>query len=243
MARKKPPEDFAALIQKEYDIWEHYHAYGGSDPGYADGVNMNLLRNHILYYRRQIEENMQPQEYPDIYHRELPPEVDRDYMARKEEIKAAAVAALAQYKSDENYMYLRRRLPRLPPKLRQSCNAEYLVHVVSGLEKGIAEENYVEMRRHENRSYIERFAGGAERARNVKMPDNEQLTLFTDYSDDAAAYDADDDASADDEFAYGNESEYADGEDFLQLFDEADDECIDEMDFNDYNDDEYDMEM
>jgi len=219
MARKKPPEDFAALIQREYDVWEHYNVHGGSDPHYADGVNMNLIRNHILYYRRQIEETINnPQDYPAIYHREPPPKVDRDYMARKEEIKAAAVTALAQYKSDENYLYLCRRLPRLPPKQRDSCNAEYLLQAVAFLEKSIAEGDYVEMRRHERGSYIEYFAEGAERARNVKLPDNEQISLFTDYSTDMTVYDAVDDASADDEF------EYEDGEDFLQLFDDDEDD-------------------
>ena len=217
MARKKPPEDFTALIQREYEVWEYYNIHGGSDPGYADGVNMNLIRNHILYYRRQIEEAMPPQAYPDIYRRDLPPEVDRDYMARKEDIKAAAITALARYKTDENYLYLCRRLPRLPPKLRASCNAEYLVQSIAFLEKSIANDNYVEMRRHERGVYIEWFAEGAARARNVKLPDNEQLTLFADYSDDAAAYDAGD-VSTDDEF------EYEDGEDFLQLFDDDEDD-------------------
>ena len=34
----------------------------------------------------QIAETMPPERYPEIYHRETPPEVDRDYMARADEI-------------------------------------------------------------------------------------------------------------------------------------------------------------
>ena len=30
-------------LESEYEHWEHLYKYGGSDPFYADGVNLNLL--------------------------------------------------------------------------------------------------------------------------------------------------------------------------------------------------------
>lgn len=37
-------------------MWEYYRDFGGSDPFYDDATNMNLIRNHILYGKRQLEE-------------------------------------------------------------------------------------------------------------------------------------------------------------------------------------------
>ena len=43
-------------LEKAYAQWESLYQQGGSDPFYPDGVNLNLVRNHILYFKRQIEE-------------------------------------------------------------------------------------------------------------------------------------------------------------------------------------------
>ena len=101
MARtNKRQEDYAAELQKSFDHWEYLSVHGGSDPFWSDGVNMNLVRNHIFYYKSKIEETMTPEQYPAIYHREPPPEVDRDYMARADEIRANAKISLEAYKSN-----------------------------------------------------------------------------------------------------------------------------------------------
>ena len=51
---------------------------------------------------------MSPEDYPEIYYKEIPPEVDQNYMARSDEIRAGAKVSLARYKSDPNYQYIRR---------------------------------------------------------------------------------------------------------------------------------------
>ena len=53
MTRKENPLE---ELEKAYAQWESLYLQGGSDPFYADGVNLNLVRNHILYFKRQIEE-------------------------------------------------------------------------------------------------------------------------------------------------------------------------------------------
>ena len=50
MAKKKKVDYEAELIW-EYEHWEYLKEYGGSDPHYDDGVNMNLTRNHIIYIK------------------------------------------------------------------------------------------------------------------------------------------------------------------------------------------------
>jgi hypothetical protein len=58
-------------------------ARGTEDPFYPDGVNANLVRNQILYYKRRLEDvcarTLLP--LPEVYHRPTPDEVDDWYMA------------------------------------------------------------------------------------------------------------------------------------------------------------------
>ena len=49
MKKKTPEQELKALcnnIRQEIDHWEHINQNGCNDPGYADGTNMNLTRNH-----------------------------------------------------------------------------------------------------------------------------------------------------------------------------------------------------
>lgn len=57
MSKKKEKEDFSAELVKSFERWEHLKEYGGSDPFYSDGVNMNLVRNHIVERRIVIGTN------------------------------------------------------------------------------------------------------------------------------------------------------------------------------------------
>lgn len=90
MARKKEFKDVRQLLaenlEKAYERWDLLYKNGGSDPFWCDGTNLNLVRNHILYYREQCEEVLEPKDYPEAYHKELPPVVPDDYMAKKGEI-------------------------------------------------------------------------------------------------------------------------------------------------------------
>ena len=99
--RKGPPlekqlEEAIENHQASYKQWYAYYEYGGQDPSWPDGSNMYLIRNHISYYKRQIKELCEKIgcELPECYAQALPPEVDRDYMARPDEIRDKAKIAL-----------------------------------------------------------------------------------------------------------------------------------------------------
>ena len=83
-------EDLRQKIDDEFRRWDHIHLHGCSDPGWEDGINMNLVRNHIIYYYRQIAEIMdgiqmslfaaagfEPEQYGM---RPIPPEFPMDWM-------------------------------------------------------------------------------------------------------------------------------------------------------------------
>lgn len=41
-------------ISKAIEHWKDIRDNGCSDPFWSDGANMNLVRNHIAYYRREL---------------------------------------------------------------------------------------------------------------------------------------------------------------------------------------------
>ena len=55
MGRK---EDLGAEIANRIDRWNHLCEFGGKDPTYADGVNMNIVRNHILIAKQKCEKEL-----------------------------------------------------------------------------------------------------------------------------------------------------------------------------------------
>lgn len=74
---------------ERYQHWKKLYEDGGSDPYYTDGVNLALVRNHIIYYKKQMEEACLALacDLPDVYFRALPPEVPEGYMAKPDEIR------------------------------------------------------------------------------------------------------------------------------------------------------------
>jgi hypothetical protein len=179
MAKKKQQEDYEQKLRDSFDHWQHLYEYGGQDPSWADGVNLNLVRNHIYYYKRQIEETMEPGSYPEIYYRARPPEVPNDYMARAGEIREKAQVSLSLYRADKEYRFLARRVDLLDPKDEKRLCVRNVLNYAAGLEMAIQEDDLVTMRRHLNPdSYLSSFKSCAEKVRDLKPPENEQLSLF-----------------------------------------------------------------
>lgn len=139
----------------EFARWEHLHKYGGQDPFWEDGCNLNLVRNHILYYRRKLEEL---EYFPEIYNQEVPPEVDNTYMARADEIREHAKQSLAIYLADKDYQYLMENSCRIDKKTADNIGLGNVLGYVDGLKQFIKQDSLLEMRRHERASiYLESF--------------------------------------------------------------------------------------
>ena len=115
MAKKsKTPQEqmqeaVAELVER-YNRWQDLYKNGCFDPNYCDGVNLNLVRNHIHFAKRKIEKLVEehkelsfPEEYEKI---EIPQEVSNDYMANPEKIIREAKETLSAMEEDENYKYL-----------------------------------------------------------------------------------------------------------------------------------------
>lgn len=91
-ARKKDRKTQLILdLSSEYARWNDVYKNGCSDPFWTDGMNLELIRNHIIWYKKRIEAEMDQSEYPDDYYRDLPREVPMQYMAKADGYKRLLV--------------------------------------------------------------------------------------------------------------------------------------------------------
>lgn len=102
-------------IHREIERWKAINQNGCRDPFCPDGYNMNLVRNHIIYYQSKIHEictgNQLP--LPEEYYLSIPPEVDDNYMANlKQKPRVERLRQLGRittgrvFQYDENQMSL-----------------------------------------------------------------------------------------------------------------------------------------
>ena len=75
--------EYCDQIKSEIARWKHINECGCNDPFWPDGCNMNLVRNHIIYYRGKIEELCMEHgvTLPPEYYLPVPKEVSSKYIA------------------------------------------------------------------------------------------------------------------------------------------------------------------
>lgn len=114
-ALEKKVTSYSEQIRKEISHWKDINQNGCNDPFWPDGCNMNLVRNHILYYQMKIAKICTEMHlpYPEEYYFSLPPEVDMNYMAnlkQKDRVKrifsGGHVPVIKKYQYDEQQMCL-----------------------------------------------------------------------------------------------------------------------------------------
>ena len=188
---KKEETDWEERLKQDYERWEYLREYGGSDPFWDDSVNMNLVRNHILYDKSQLAEKYGTdyEKYPEIYFRELPPEVHRGYMTCAAQIRDQAVKSLDIYLSDASFQYLLLNKDRLNKKEAEKISLFNVLGYASGLAYALKEDDLVVMRRHVGRpeGYQESFAACAQKMKEIlckkqeeqeEVREDGQLSLF-----------------------------------------------------------------
>ena len=151
-------ESIVRQIEDSYNTWDAYMNGGGSDPTWEDGCNMNLVRNHIIYYRQQLLGMCSEDQLPEIFNRELPPKVSNKFMAQPDRIREDAQRALEVYKSNETYQWCKAQAERIPEKMLKKTTIPNILGYVSGLEHAIENDELVAMRRHRNpERYLDSF--------------------------------------------------------------------------------------
>lgn len=70
---KKKEPDYQQMYHDSWRRWQEIHKNGCNDPFWSDGVNLNLIRNHMIYALSNSA--VAPED------KLLPDQVDYDYMA------------------------------------------------------------------------------------------------------------------------------------------------------------------
>lgn len=83
MEKAPTPKELEEHLTKDYATWKSIYEKGCSDPSFPDGVNLNLVRNHIIYGKIQCEKTLGDNLhlYPDPYFFPIPTELPNDFMA------------------------------------------------------------------------------------------------------------------------------------------------------------------
>ena len=101
-------EEYCSEIIKSREHWKQINDSGCNDPFWPDGCNMNLVRNHILYYQRKISEICAEKNlpYPEEYYFSVPPEVDNFYMANlKQRDRVKRIFSDGHVPAQKKYLY------------------------------------------------------------------------------------------------------------------------------------------
>ena len=169
MSNRKHETDYAAELESSFARWDELFKNGGSDPFWTDGVSLNILRNHIIYYKEQLSEQENSLiGLPEIYYRETPPEIDCNYMARPDEIRENARKAMETIDSNEDLQFIREQFQTLSEQQIKEWYIPAVINYAENLRRAIREDDLVIMRRYENpERFLESFSAAA---RQIKDP-------------------------------------------------------------------------
>ena len=170
MSKSGKSVDYAAALENSFARWDYIHEHGCSDPFWADGVNMNLVRNHIMYYKQKLSEEATLFLLPEAYYREVPPEVDNNFMARPDEIRQNAARSMQIIDEDENLKFVREQSVHLTENQLQQLCIPAILGYAENLRRAISEDDLLTMRRYENpNGYLESFQSAAQKLRSPEI--------------------------------------------------------------------------
>lgn len=182
MKQKDPLTQYTKELEASFARWDYLYENGGQDPFYADGVNLNLIRNHILSWKRQIEEYIAKQEeaptlfgtnYPDIYYRNTPETVPPDYMAKADAIRERAKEQFALYENDPNFNYILNNFEKAFPYGETRETKKYGLYMgkfshLRSYEKFLKKGTLVDLRRSFYEPYEKKAEYWAQAAQELK---------------------------------------------------------------------------
>lgn len=87
-----------ALLQN-LEEWQTIKEQGCQDPFWADGINMNLVRNHVIYEKRRLLEICEAlnEPLPEEYYLSTPPKVADNYLCKHNQYFAERKKRLEQW--------------------------------------------------------------------------------------------------------------------------------------------------
>lgn len=184
MAKEKiPDQKLKALcneIRDRIDRWNLLKTQGGSDPFWEDGMNMNLVRNQVVFCREEVKKICDRNDIPlpEEYWVSVPPKVPDYYMAKPKEIEKNARRALERYEADKNYQWL--KTCNISTNTKKAVGYQNVMSVVDHLKEAIKKNDLVAMRRYSDSRYdLERFVLCRRKIEEALAEEDEgQMELF-----------------------------------------------------------------
>lgn len=183
--QEKTPEqqlvETVKFCEERYRRWHDIYQNGCYDPTWTDGVNLNLVRQQLQYAKRCIAQDCNEIgcELPEIYYKELPPEVDDSYMANPNLIRENAKVVLSKLMVMPEYIFLKEQDNELNSVQKEKICYYSVLGYVTRLKAAIAKDDLVCMRLYRiPERYFDSIKCCAERAKSLK-PEPIQLSLFS----------------------------------------------------------------
>ena len=181
--RKMSLDELIAECEHEYATWKNIRQNGCRDPCWADGVNLNLVRNHIIYAKEKIKEYCEQEgvDTSPIFLLELPPQVAPNFMTNAESIKENAKLLLTKIEQMTEYAELMNIHCELSDEQRKTCGSARFFSQIQWLKQSVARNEFVEMRRFvwQEEYLIKSVSELLAKAKTI-VPESRQLNLFDD---------------------------------------------------------------
>lgn len=183
--KKQTPDEMLAQLTEEairsYDRWQFIYENGCSDPNWEDGVNLNLVRNHLIYYKREISKLCKEHgfEKTQVLFRKLPSRVPAHYMAKAADLKQQAAELLYEIESSRNYQCLLEWRKKISPKQSEEIGLTRFLKRMHYDRHEYESDNFLAMRNFVHRSdYCKRQITELLQAAEKLPAESFQLTLF-----------------------------------------------------------------
>lgn len=168
------------ILEERFQHYDEVLENGCNDPLWADGVNLNLIRNHIIIAKRNIEEVFSAEDYPDVYYRMTPEKINDDYMAKSDEIREKVKEVLDMFIS---YFYLdelKSASYYLDKNQLLETGIGSALCLIKYLDEDIKEDDLVGMRRLAKNSVhkMKDFEKAYENLCEINMEEERQISLF-----------------------------------------------------------------
>ena len=145
---KQSLETLVAECEERFSRWAEIYENGCDDPTWPDGVNLNLVRNHILITQKRIKEHcgVSNEEMPDIALRELPPKLDSEYMANAEEIRKKGEELQTKIFVSDTYREFTSAIAFLSPEQRKKNEFQRIILLIKRLTTALENNKLVDVR-------------------------------------------------------------------------------------------------
>ena len=179
MAKKHEEIDLENALKERFGRWDDIYKNGASDPFWEDGVNLKFVKQHIIYYKSEMERQIKDGNFPEIYFRETPPDIESSYMARPDEIRKNALSSLEILRGNKTLEYIKCKAVTMEKSFVDKTSARNLINSLKILSNAVETDDLVTMRRHENvDNLLSEIDICAKKLQEYVPPENSQITLF-----------------------------------------------------------------